>query len=219
MSKTNFRKKIFQALCAGSFILGVGVPVANAGLLQSIFGQHNSGQMQQQQPMASGGGSSYAMASGGSSFINDGDNKGYGYFPSHRPATGHHLFIFDPNFHAWGAYDGNGNLVNSGEATGGSNWCADLGRPCHSPTGTFHILNKQGPGCISHIFPLKTHGGAPMPWCMLFNSHGYAIHGTYEPIPDADVSHGCVRVQPSAARWLNQQFLQIGSPVIILPYR
>ena len=31
-------------------------------------------------------------------------------------------------------------------------------------------------------------------------------------------SHGCVRVFPSAAKWLNEQFMQIGTKVIILAY-
>lgn len=148
----------------------------------------------------------------------DNDNKGHAYFPETRPATGGKVFIFDPNYHAWAVYDAEGNRVNTGKASGGSLYCPDLGRPCKTIVGTFHVLNKQGADCKSHIFPLKTHGGAPMPYCMLFDGRGYAVHGSYE-IPDYNASHGCIRITPTAAKWLNQDFMSVGTTVIVLPYQ
>ena len=40
---------------------------------------------------------------------------------------------------------------------------------------------------------------------------------TYE-VPVGNVSHGCIRVLPSAAKWLNEQFITIGTQVIVLSY-
>ncbi|OGT06212.1 MAG: hypothetical protein A2103_01945 [Gammaproteobacteria bacterium GWF2_41_13] len=148
---------------------------------------------------------------------NDGDTKGINYFPQTRPATGNKIFIFDPTYHAWAAYDKEGVLVNTGKASGGSYFCPDVDRACKTIVGNHKIISKGGAGCISHRFPLKTHGGAPMPYCMHFSPKGYAIHGSTE-IPDYNASHGCIRVTPAAAKWLNENFVGIGTTVIVLPY-
>jgi len=148
----------------------------------------------------------------------DREDKGYNYFAMTRPATGNKVFIFDPNYDAWAVYDANGNRVNVGQATGGSTYCPDEGKPCETIVGTFKVLSKKGADCKSNIFPLKTHGGAAMPYCMFFDNRGYAIHGTFEAIPNANVSHGCIRVNPVAAKWLNEQFINVGTTVIVLPY-
>lgn len=126
------------------------------------------------------------------------------------------VFVFSPTQHMWFAYD-NDVLVRSGVASGGSNYCADLHRMCHTPVGTFRVLDKQGPECKSTIFPLSTHGGAPMPWCMHFTKF-YAVHGSYEVVPGRNVSHGCIRVYPQDAEWLNHDFMDIGTTVIVKPY-
>ena len=55
-----------------------------------------------------------------------------------------------------------------------------------------------------------------MPYCMYF-FQGYTIHAGYE-VPAYNSSHGCVRVLPSAAKWLNEQFITIGTRVIVLSY-
>ena len=59
-------------------------------------------------------------------------------------------------------------------------------------------------------------GGAPMPYCMFFSKY-YAIHGSPD-VPGYNASHGCIRVKPSAARWLYHNFLKIGSKVIVKSY-
>lgn len=145
------------------------------------------------------------------------DNKGYDHFPMTRPATGNKVFIFDPNFDAWAVYDKKGRRVDTGKASGGSLYCPDLNGPCQTIVGQFSVISKEGAGCISHTFPLETHGGAPMPYCMYFSPEGYAIHGSYE-LPDHNASHGCIRVTPVAAKWLNEHFITIGTTVIVLPY-
>jgi hypothetical protein len=147
----------------------------------------------------------------------DGDTKGSNHFPMHRTATGHRVFIFDPGYGAWALYDKNGDRLNTGRASGGKDYCDDLGRGCKTISGTFHIVAKDGPDCISKKFPIETNGGAPMPYCMYFSSKGYAVHGSYD-VPDHNASHGCVRVTPTAAKWLSENYMTIGTTVIVKPY-
>ncbi|NDH69063.1 MAG: L,D-transpeptidase [Gammaproteobacteria bacterium] len=144
------------------------------------------------------------------------DRKGAYYFPLTQEATGHKVFIFDPKATAWAAYDKNGNRVETGSASGGGEFCPDIGRPCRTVTGKFHVYSKKGENCTSSLYPVETNGGARMPYCMHFNG-GYSIHAAYY-VPNSNVSHGCVRVYPDAAKWLNQNFIDVGTTVIVRPY-
>lgn len=138
--------------------------------------------------------------------------------------TGEKLLIFKPSLQAWGAYDEEGRLVRWGPASGGSNYCKDLGHQCHTPVGSFRIYNKGGEGCYSSKFPLPD-GGAPMPYCMYFKG-GNAFHG--EPdghgLPGYNASHGCVRILIDDAEWLNHEFVDLpgsghgGTKVIVQHY-
>lgn len=130
-------------------------------------------------------------------------------------ALAQRTFVFDPAQHKWFAYQ-DGELVKSGVASGGANYCADTGRRCHTPVGTFKVFDKGGPGCKSDRYPIG-RGGAPMPYCMHFYKW-YAVHGSYEVVPGHNVSHGCIRIYPEAARWLSQNFINIGTTVIVKPY-
>jgi hypothetical protein len=112
---------------------------------------------------------------------------------------------------AWGAYSANGDLVRWGPASSARGYCPDVGS-CHTPSGHFQIYSKEGEGCFSRRFPVG-RGGAPMPYCMFFHG-GYAIHGSYE-VPGFNASHGCVRVLVPDAEWLNEDFTEIGTPVIV----
>ena len=60
------------------------------------------------------------------------------------------------------------------------------------------------------------YGGSPMPYCMFFSKY-YAIHGSYH-VPNHNASHGCVRIKPNDARWLYNNFMRIGTKVIIKSY-
>jgi len=137
-------------------------------------------------------------------------------FPAMRPATGSKIIIVDPNEHAWGAYGPDGALVAEGPASTGRDFCPDIGQPCKTPAGTFEVYRKGGADCKSKIFPIP-EGGAPMPYCMYFHG-GYALHGSYEVPPNYNASHGCVRMHPSDAEWLSDNFVVIGTKVQILPY-
>lgn len=146
----------------------------------------------------------------------DADKKGSNYFPMQRAATGRKVFVFDPNATAWAAYDAQGMRVKTGSASGGKDFCEDIGRGCKTVTGTFKVYSKKGPECTSSVYPIETGGGARMPYCMHF-SGGYSIHAAYE-VPNYNASHGCIRVLPSAAKWLNENFIDIGTTVIVKPY-
>lgn len=128
-------------------------------------------------------------------------------------------FIFDPSQGGYAAYDENGALVKTGIASGGAAWCKDIGHSCRTAVGSFRVYRKAGAECKSSKFPIRrsgANGGAPMPHCMFFHN-GLAVHGSYE-IPNYNASHGCVRIKPEDARWLNQNFMNVGTKVIIKPY-
>ena len=144
------------------------------------------------------------------------DQRGRNYFPKKIPATGSKQFIFDPQAYAWAAYDANGQRIMTGAASGGQDFCQDVGQPCRTVPGIFRIYNKKDINCRSGEFPVETVGGAKMPYCMYFY-RGYTIHAAFE-VPNRNSSHGCVRVFPSAAKWLNEEFMVLGTKVIILPY-
>ncbi len=135
--------------------------------------------------------------------------------PEYRETNGHSLFIFDPNQRRWMAYNSSGELVGSGKASGGRGFCPDIHRRCKTPIGTFHVYALGGPGCVSTKFPVG-RGGAPMPYCMYFHG-GFAIHGSYE-LPNYNASHGCIRIEPSAARWLQENVIGVGTTVVVRPY-
>jgi lipoprotein-anchoring transpeptidase ErfK/SrfK len=130
--------------------------------------------------------------------------------------TSEKTIVVDPRVHVWGAYE-NGQLVNAGIASAGSNWCGDIGRPCRTHVGTFRIQSLGGPDCHSHIFPVGI-GGAPMPYCMYFNN-GQALHGVpASEVGEGNYSHGCVRMHVSDAEWIRFDFANVGTKVIIKPY-
>ena len=144
------------------------------------------------------------------------DRRGQRYFPLQIPATGQKHFVFDPKAFAWAAYDAEGKRVMTGAASGGKNICDETGTSCRTVTGTFHVYNKRNINCTSGEYPVATNGGTKMPYCMYF-FQGFTIHAAYE-VPEYNASHGCVRVWPSAAKWLNEQFITFGTQVTILSY-
>jgi len=127
------------------------------------------------------------------------------------------VVLVDPHVHAWGAYDNEGNLVRSGLATAGSDWCPDLGRPCHTAVGSFRVNSLGSEDCKSKIFPMP-RGGAPMPYCMFFN-RGQALHGVDDgEVVEGNISHGCVRLHVADAEWLRFNFVNVGTRVVVKSY-
>jgi hypothetical protein len=136
-------------------------------------------------------------------------------YPLQIDPPGEKLLIWDPALLAWGTYNPEGKLVRWGPGVGGKDYCLDVKRGCQTRVGNFRILSKQGANYKSGRYPLKTNGGAPMPYAMFFVP-GYAFHAGN--LPGANASHGCVRVFPSDAEWLNLVFVEKGTRVIIRPY-
>src|SRR3982751_4704325 len=53
-------------------------------------------------------------------------------------ASNEKTIVVDPSTHAWGAYE-NGQLIRSGLATAGGDWCSDVNRSCRTRVGSFRI--------------------------------------------------------------------------------
>lgn len=129
-------------------------------------------------------------------------------FPHQGPTSKSGKIVVKKSELAWGAYDPSGRLVKWGPMSGGKNYCADVKRGCRTVTGEFTIYRRQGEGCRSSKYP-RPNGGAKMPYCMHFHK-GYALHGSYQ-VPGHHASHGCVRMFIEDAKWLNQNFIKVGS--------
>jgi lipoprotein-anchoring transpeptidase ErfK/SrfK len=139
--------------------------------------------------------------------------------PAHYNTGGKKLVLVDPNVHAWGAYNPNGELIRAGIATAGGPVCppdADEA-DCRTGRGTFRITGMGGEDCYSKTYP-RPDGGGLMPYCMYFNN-GQALHGSPDNIVVEDnVSHGCVRMRIPDAEWMHNDFAQVGTKVVVLPY-
>lgn len=133
--------------------------------------------------------------------------------PEHIPPTGKKLLIIDLRVFAFGAYNEEGDLVYWGPANGGKTYCSDTHEDCRSAAGKFKIYRIQGEDCMSSKYPVDRGGGAPMPYCMHYYK-GYAIHGS-TLAGFVNGSRGCIRLFYSDAKWLNQDFVQLGTEVIV----
>lgn len=129
-------------------------------------------------------------------------------------ASGRRTFVFSPRNKSWVVYNSSGRAVKSGRASGGKGYCPDIGRSCRTPRGVFTVRWKGGSGCRSGRYP-QPRGGAWMGWCIFFSKF-YAIHASNN-VPNYNASHGCIRVKPWAAKWLNS-YLQPGDRVIVKSY-
>ncbi len=166
-----------------------------------------------------------------SSLPDDDSGYGYGYgsssgnsnvnYASRIPAKintgGEKEVIVDPNVHVWGAYKKDGTLEKAGLASAGSDWCPDLGRRCHTSSGSYRVRSVGDASCVSKKFPLH-RGGAPMPYCMYFTG-GMALHGSPSgEVADGNISHGCVRMHVADAEWLRYNFVNVGTKVVVRHY-
>lgn len=114
--------------------------------------------------------------------------------------------VVDQEKLAWGAYNADGQLVNWGPISSGSDKCSDNSSPtCRTLSGIFRIFSKENERCRSNIFPIGK-GGAKMPFCMYFHK-GLAMHGSAD-LPGYRASHGCVRMFTRDAQWLNLEFVE-----------
>ena len=105
-------------------------------------------------------------------------------------------------------------VVKSGHGSGGRDYCNDIQEPCRTPVGTFYVDNLGDADCLSEELP--NLGRAPMPYCMHVTGD-FSIHG-FSSVPNYNASHGCIRVEPSEAKWLEDNVIDYGTKVIVLPY-
>jgi L,D-transpeptidase-like protein len=136
--------------------------------------------------------------------------------PRSIKATGDGVFVFSPRARQWAAYNSSGQLVGYGRANGGGSFCAELNEACLTEGGKFRVFRKGDASCYSKTFPLDQGGGAPMPYCMFFNG-GSAIHGSAQ-LSLMNSSHGCVRVTTPSAQWLSNNFVKVGTRVLVTSY-
>lgn len=136
--------------------------------------------------------------------------------PKSIKSTGEETFIFSPRARQWAAYNGSGELVGFGRANGGSSFCVELNEPCQTDGGKFRVFRMGDSSCYSHTFPLDKGGGAAMPYCMFFNN-GSAIHGSPQ-LSLMNSSHGCIRVTTPSAQWLSENFVKVGTKVLVTSY-
>lgn len=115
---------------------------------------------------------------------------------------------------AFGAYNADGKLLYWGPVSSGRRECFDdPHKTCTTTTGTFRVFKVGGQDCVSNEFPLETHGGAPMPYCMFF--HGGTAFHTSTLSGFINRSSGCVRMFNDDAKWLNKQFVTVGTKVVV----
>lgn len=136
--------------------------------------------------------------------------------PKSIKATGGKVFVFSPRARQWAAYEGDGQLVGYGRANGGASFCAELNEACLTEGGKYRVFRKGDASCYSKTFPLDQGGGAPMPYCMFFNK-GAAIHGSPQ-LSLMNSSHGCIRVTTPSASWLSNNFMEVGTRVLVTNY-
>ncbi len=134
--------------------------------------------------------------------------------------VGEKLIIIDLAQLAFAAYAEDGTLLRWGPVSGGRNWGAYVIKDNLTVVGEFEISRKYGRGAKSRLYPRATKdkpaGGAPVPYFMRFHP-GYGLHH-YHTVPGRHASHGCVRLFFDDAKWLNQEFAEIGTRVTVRPY-
>src|SRR3990167_8423843 len=111
--------------------------------------------------------------------------------PLHRDTHGKRLLVVNLALFAFGAYDKQGSLLYWGPVSSGAPKCEYVNGVCRTVTGKFRVFRAEGEDCTSGKYPLETHGGAPMPYCMYFHG-GFALHGSTLS-GFINRSSGCVR--------------------------
>ncbi|MCX7120533.1 MAG: L,D-transpeptidase [Gammaproteobacteria bacterium] len=135
--------------------------------------------------------------------------------PNKMDTHGKKLLFVNLHLFAFGAYDAQGNLVYWGPVSSGADKCPANSTSCKTTTGAFKVFRIEGKDCASNEFPLETHGGAPMPYCLFFHG-GSAVHGSTLS-GFINRSAGCVRLFYADAQWLYERFASKGMEVIVKP--
>ncbi len=153
-------------------------------------------------------------------------------FPDWIIAPEEKILIFDPAILAWAAYSPQGKLLRWGPAIGGMDRCLDTWRRCRTIVGDdLGVTMKGNEKTRSHTYPIgcpKKEPCAPTPWFVGFyrrlpphilKKYGrlYGFHAS-EKMVGKHASHGCVRLFLDDAKWINQNFAEKGTKVIIKKY-
>lgn len=133
--------------------------------------------------------------------------------PQTMDTHGKKLLFVNLGLFAFGAYDEHGHLIYWGPASGGAEKCAATDKNCSTVTGHFRIFRTGDENCTSNEYPLETHGGAPMPYCMFFH-RGTAIHASTLS-GFINRSSGCIRLFYADAQWLYEQFVKVGTRIVV----
>ena len=128
--------------------------------------------------------------------------------------------VVDLNSLQWKAYRGD-VLVKSGKAVGGAKKCLESRKSCKTPAGVYKMIRKYGGKYKSNIYPKDCEDlkecGAKMPYFIRLTKDGVGLHGS-DSLPNYNASHGCVRLHPKDARWLNKHFVTKETVIEVLPY-
>lgn len=132
------------------------------------------------------------------------------------------IILVDLNKLAWASYQDN-KLVKWGPANGGKGICVETGKyECKTPAGTHSVLKIEGPVIKSKLYPVECKDsktcGHPMYFMIKFARRGEGLHGD-QRLPGRNVSHGCVRLLKQDAKWLNKQFVNMETKIIVLLYK
>ncbi len=124
----------------------------------------------------------------------------YSPLPAYRSDITEKTIVVDQKELAFGAYDSKGELLHWGPVNPGkAGTKTALG-------SNFKVYRKGGANCWSKKFD------SSIPYCIFFNG-GYALHGFH--MPGYPASHGCVRMNNSDAKWLNKEFADYKTRVIV----
>lgn len=135
----------------------------------------------------------------------------------------HKIIIVDLEYLAFGAYKGN-ELIYWGPANGGMGKCRETGKyTCKTPAGTWKIYEIKRGFQRSDLYPVecvdKKKCGHPYFNVMKWGPHYEAFHGEKEGhVPGANVSHGGVRMFLKDSRWLIDNFVEMGTQVLVFKY-
>lgn len=128
------------------------------------------------------------------------DYMTYAPLPAQNNYNNKKTIIVSYKEQAFGAYDETGKLVHWGPVS--------PGKPgTRTAIGeNFQVYRKGGANCWSKKFE------ATIPYCMFFHG-GFALHGF--TMPGYPASHGCVRMYNEDAKWLNKEFADYKTRVIV----
>lgn len=128
------------------------------------------------------------------------DYLDYSPMPDYKDTNGEKTVVINTEELAFGAYNEDGDLVHWGPVNPGKSYTRT------AKGDNFKVYRKGSSRCWSKKFQTE------IPYCMFFYK-GFAMHGY--TMPGYPASHGCVRMYNSDAKWLNKEFTDYGTRVIV----